>query len=126
MSRLTEKFEDNSGYTPIVNHPVRKEITLYDFEEEDYDCCVEKLGKLEDLEEELGCPLEVVFKAIEEGIIVKSVNDKFEGSTLWVDRPSFEKTLSDNEIMDFEEPRLIKCINWCFFVVVVVIEDVLD
>ena len=28
-----------------------------------------KLGKLEDLEEELGCPLEVVFQAIKEGIV---------------------------------------------------------
>lgn len=27
-----------------------------------------KLGALEDLEEELGCPLEVVFKALKEGI----------------------------------------------------------
>ncbi len=29
---------------------------------------IKKLGRLEDLEEELGCPLEVVFKALEEGI----------------------------------------------------------
>lgn len=28
-----------------------------------------KLGKLEDLEEELGCPLEVIFKAIKDGVI---------------------------------------------------------
>ena len=35
--------------------------------------CVEyetKLGRLEDLEEELGCPLEVVFKALNEGIYI--------------------------------------------------------
>ena len=70
MSRLTKKFEDNSGYTPIVNHPVRKEITLYDFEEEDYDCCVEKLAQLEDIEDELGCPLDVVFRALNEGIVI--------------------------------------------------------
>lgn len=39
--------------------------------------CVEyetKLGRLEDLEEELGCPLEVVFKALKEGV---KVNMKF-------------------------------------------------
>jgi hypothetical protein len=29
---------------------------------------IEKLGKLEDLEEQLGCPLEVVFKALLNGI----------------------------------------------------------
>lgn len=34
--------------------------------------CVEyetKLGKLEDIEEELGCPLEIVFKALKQGYI---------------------------------------------------------
>ena len=31
-----------------------------------------KLGKLEDLEDELGCPLDVVFKALKEGIWFKS------------------------------------------------------
>lgn len=31
---------------------------------------IDKLGKLEDLEEELGCPLEVVFKALKEGVKV--------------------------------------------------------
>lgn len=32
------------------------------------DGCIEKLGRLEDIEEELGCPLEVVFKALTKGI----------------------------------------------------------
>ena len=54
MERLTKKYEDNSGYRPIINHPVRKEITLFDFEEQDYDCCIDKLGKLEDLMENYG------------------------------------------------------------------------
>ena len=31
---------------------------------------IQKLGKLEDLEEQLGCPLEVMFKALDEGIII--------------------------------------------------------
>lgn len=33
--------------------------------------CYQKLGKLEDIEEELGIPLEVLFKALKEGIWVK-------------------------------------------------------
>lgn len=33
-----------------------------------------KLGKLEDLEEELGCPLEVVFKAYKETIVFKKID----------------------------------------------------
>ena len=65
MSRLTKKFEFlnktgyefcegyDSGGTPIMN----------------MNCAIHKLGRLEDLEEELGCPLEVVFKALKKGII---------------------------------------------------------
>lgn len=36
-----------------------------------------KLSKLEDLEDELGCPLDVVFKALKEGIIINNIyNEK--------------------------------------------------
>lgn len=48
-----------------------------------------KLGKLEDIEEQLGCPLEVVFKALENGIytIDKTwyplVNMHFENKNLY-------------------------------------------
>lgn len=31
-----------------------------------------KLGKLEDIEESLGCPLDVVFKALKEGIYIEN------------------------------------------------------
>lgn len=34
----------------------------------DYKFATQKLGKLEDIEEELGIPLEVLFKALKEGI----------------------------------------------------------
>lgn len=33
---------------------------------------LDKLGKLEDLEQELGCPLEVVFKGLKEGIVLEN------------------------------------------------------
>lgn len=39
-----------------------------------------KLGKLEDLEDELGCPLEVVFKAFKEGVYKKDENIIFEAT----------------------------------------------
>ena len=39
-----------------------------------------KLGKLEDIEEELGIPLEVLFKALKEGIYWKTWQDKPEHS----------------------------------------------
>lgn len=35
----------------------------------DFDRCIQKLGKLEDIEEELGIPLEVLFKALKQGKI---------------------------------------------------------
>ena len=71
MNRLTEKFKDDSGYQPIEHHNCCN-VTLYDFNVDDYDLCVDKLGKLEDLEEELGCPLDVVFKALIEGIHIQT------------------------------------------------------
>lgn len=50
--RLTEKCDD--GYTFVERYTEDK--------------IIDKLGKLEDLEEQLGCPLEVVFKALTNGI----------------------------------------------------------
>ena len=35
--------------------------------------CLNKLGKIEDLEEELGCPLDVVFKALANGVYYEDV-----------------------------------------------------
>ena len=52
MERLTIKTEN--GY----------KINLDKVEDKNILDCRTKLGKLEDLEEELGCPLEVLFKAL--------------------------------------------------------------
>lgn len=38
--------------------------------------CLEKLKHLEDLEDELGCPLDVVFKALKYGIIDEENEDR--------------------------------------------------
>ena len=61
MERLTEKAE--IGYREKDN---------------DYSIkiSIQKLGKLEDLEQELGIPLEVLFKALKEGIWFKNKNGK--------------------------------------------------
>jgi hypothetical protein len=57
---LTKKF--NGEY-------YHKEAKTIMFNNEiDYNT-IQKLGKLEDLEEELGCPLEVVLKALKNGIV---------------------------------------------------------
>lgn len=55
MSRLTKKFNDNSGYEVEEYGAKYNEVKL-----DAYLDAVNKLGKLEDLEEEIGCPLEVV------------------------------------------------------------------
>ena len=56
MKRLTKK-SSLTGYTKAKSRPF-----IYDEE------LVRKLGKLEDLEEELGCPIEVIAKALKNGI----------------------------------------------------------
>ena len=61
MSRLTEKFSHN-GFEYMAtgfgsNNPY----------------AIDKLGKLEDLEEQLGCPLEVVVEALEYGIYTQNL-----------------------------------------------------
>ena len=55
MSRLTYKDNKVSGG--------------YNAVDTDEYACVVKLGKLEDLEEQIGCPLEVVFKALKQDYI---------------------------------------------------------
>lgn len=59
MSRLTYKDTKVSGG--------------YNAVDTDEYACVVKLGKLEDLEEQIGCPLEVVVKALEYGIYAKDL-----------------------------------------------------
>ena len=61
VERFTKKNDDMGSYTQfgdkyIPNHNIRHKQ------------CVEKLGKLEDIEQELGIPLEVLFKALKDGI----------------------------------------------------------
>ena len=63
MSRLTKRFNDNSGYEIEEYGAKYNEVKL-----DAYFDAVDKLGKLEDLEEQLGCPLEVVVEALKYGI----------------------------------------------------------
>ena len=80
MSRLTKK----SGYNYIPRHQFKDyDAVLNDVElEQAYNHAVDKLGKLEDLEEELGYDLEFIFKVLKapkiyiEGMNVRSEYDK--------------------------------------------------
>lgn len=42
---------------------------------------IDKLGQLEDLEDELGCPLEVVFKALKEGFYTQTMHHTKQDNT---------------------------------------------
>ncbi len=57
MTRLTKKFNGENDYCLVENDAI---YVFY---------ATNKLGKLEDLQEQLGCLLEVIFKATENGII---------------------------------------------------------
>lgn len=63
MSRLTTKIDNEYIVGVSVGECGWTDVA----EEKQYEAN-QKLGKLEDLEEEIGCPLEVVIKALKEGI----------------------------------------------------------
>lgn len=67
MERLTVKT--GIGYLNKLGG-TGKTYTKYDLLN-DFDRCIQKLGKLEDIEQELGIPLEVLFKALKEGAYTK-------------------------------------------------------
>lgn len=84
MSRLTNKDDRGRYYTVeekilIANEPVNPTTTwIVHNENRRYGSPIEKLGKLEDLEEEIGCPLEAVAKAITYGIAYELKNGLIE------------------------------------------------
>lgn len=61
VERLTKQIADKYYYKSMPNQD-----NLY------INKVVTKLGKLEDIEEELGIPLEVLFKALKEGVWTKA------------------------------------------------------
>ena len=72
MSRLTNKDDRGRYYTVeekilIANEPVNPTTTwIVHNENRRYGSPIDKLGKLEDLEEQLGCPLEVLLKLVDQ------------------------------------------------------------
>ena len=59
MNRQTEKVKDTDDYIKLATKNKQEFIN--------------KLGRLEDIEEEIGCPLEVREKAIKYGIYIKNI-----------------------------------------------------
>lgn len=73
---------------------------------------LEYADKMKSIEKQLGCPLEVVFKAIVDGIVIIRDINEYGCKTLWLDNKPLEALVGEK--LDFEEPRLIKFNEWCF------------
>ena len=83
MERLTTK---TGRYYTVDRY------SIFHYEEESesiIDKLSNKLGKLEDLEEEIGCPLEIFFRALKEGIYNEGMKH-FNIEHYFVDRNSFD------------------------------------
>lgn len=88
MNRLTKKFNGEYYYKDAT--------TIIFINEADYNA-IQKLGKLEDLEEQIGCPLEVMFKALEEGIIINEegfVNSAYDNKEFNAEKDSYYNCLT--------------------------------
>lgn len=99
MSRLTNKkivdLKDGE-FLSISKEEYRKQV----HEAPTYKEVYTKLGKLEDLEDELGCPIEVVFKALKEGLIIEAYDDELDISSI--------ETFEPNElVLDFVAKSII-------------------
>lgn len=77
MDRLTRQPYRRKLDDSLENYKVKNDNRDW---EKSMQNCINKLGKLEDLEEELGCPLEVVFKALNEGITFLKKSYQFDTS----------------------------------------------
>lgn len=97
MSRLTYKLNEQEQeehktkylkfeYFPIPDYCIEKgnygRITS--------DMIYKKLGQLEDLEEELGCPLEVIFKALTIGIWYEDVANRMTHIGVGLDTANYD------------------------------------
>ena len=69
MTRLTKGYEkhNNEFISYVADSSLYPEMMGYEYEQADMDC-INKLGKLEDLEAELGIDLITLFKALKDGI----------------------------------------------------------
>ena len=74
MNRLTKRdLIRNPSIIGVGNYYLMQE--LYVNEREKVQVAIEKLAKLEDLEEELGCDLITLFKALKQGYIYVKLED---------------------------------------------------
>lgn len=101
MSRLTKLDNDitkvKGTYMPYNERPI---ITLSNAAY--VQCLLNKLGQLEDLEEELGCPLEVLIKALIEGVYYEDTDNYMIFLPVFLDF-----NLDDNYILYYVDEKLL-------------------
>ena len=91
----------------------RNTYDKYDgIESNEFDKICNELIEYKNLDEQLGCPLDVVFKAIVDGIVIIGDINKYTDMTLWLDTKPTTALIGEKH--DFEEPRLITYKEWCF------------
>ena len=73
---------------------------------------VTKLGKLEDLEEELGCPLEVLFKALNEGFLCEKFVIKQDDYKDYPEKWKQWKKEDNNELQHIGNTKYLKFDMW--------------
>lgn len=86
MNRLTTKISNannfckyelkNAKYRYLFDLTSNKQIE--DYVDANLTIAIDELGKIEDIEEELGCPLEVVFKALKQMYVCHKEKIKIE------------------------------------------------
>ena len=70
MERLTKK-------EPYPKVPCYVDIMTENYTTKNKKLAINKLGKIEDLEEEIGCPLEALFNALKNGVYAREDDSQF-------------------------------------------------
>lgn len=91
---------------------MKQELIEYSKLRDRFKVLYEENKKYKQLTNELGCPPDVVFKAIEYGIVIIGDLEENGDMTLWLDKKPLIVLIGEKR--DFEEPRLIKYNEWCF------------
>lgn len=76
MHRLTDKRNnsfDEDGCLYYTNGKISSGIVYIDDDKNYTNACIDKLGQLEDIEEDLGIDLITIFKALNNGIYIKDL-----------------------------------------------------
>lgn len=110
MSRLTKKFNDNSGYEVKEYGTEFNEVKLNAYLD-----AVDKLGKLEDLEEELGYSLEFIFKVLKSPkIYIEGMNVRSEYDDRFKFNAKINQYIINPYAIDGKKPEFLFVDRWAY------------